>query len=156
TVTDASVVLGYLDSEHFAGGIRIDADAAWRAVERLAQPLGLSVPETAHGIHRIVNARMADETRLVSVNRGYHPRPFTLVLFGGGGPVSGCAVAEDLGVGRLLVPFAPGALSAFGLLVSRVEYDNALTVKVPADRAEPARLEDGFRRLDVAGLARMA
>ena len=54
TVTDASVVLGYLDAEHFAGGIRIDAEAAWRAVERLAQPLGLSVPETAHGIHRIV------------------------------------------------------------------------------------------------------
>jgi N-methylhydantoinase A/oxoprolinase/acetone carboxylase beta subunit len=156
TVTDASVVLGYLDPAHFAGDLVIDSDAAWRAVERLARPLGMSVPETAHGIHRIVNARMADETRLVSINRGYDPRHFTLVLFGGGGPVSGCAVAEDLGISRLLVPFAPGALSAFGLLVSRVEYDDALTVKVPADRAEPARLEEAFRRLEAAGLARMA
>ena len=148
TVTDASLVLGYLDPARFAGDLAIDGDAAWRAVERLARPLGLSVPETAHGIHRIVNARMADETRLVSISRGYDPRHFTLVLFGGGGPVSGCAVADDLGISRLLVPFAPGALSAFGLLVSRVEYDDALTVKVPADHAEPARLEEAFRRLD--------
>jgi N-methylhydantoinase A len=155
TVTDASVVLGYLDPARFAGGLAIDPDAAWRAVERLAGPLGRPVPEVAHGIHRIVNARMADETRLVSVRRGYDPRRFTLVLFGGAGPVNGWAVAEELGIGRLLVPFAPGALSAFGLLVSRVESDDAVTVKVEAARADAEQLERVYGRLESAGLARM-
>jgi N-methylhydantoinase A len=155
TVTDASLVLGYLDPERFAGGVRIDPDAAWRAIERLAGPLGLTVPEVAHGMHRIVNARMADETRLVSVRRGWDPRRFTLVLFGGGGPVNGWAVAEDLGIRRLLVPFAPGALSAFGLLVARVESDEAVTVKVAAARADAEAMEHAYRRLESAGLARM-
>jgi N-methylhydantoinase A len=156
TVTDASLVLGYLDPARFAGGLHLDADAAWRALERLAAPLGLSVPETAHGIHRIVNARMADETRLVSIRRGWDPRRFTLVLFGGGGPVSGWAVAEELGITRLVVPFAPGALSAFGLLVARVEADGAVTVKVAAERADPARLEEAYGPLEAAGRARLA
>lgn len=155
TVTDASVVLGYLDPHYFAGDLEIDVDAAWRAVERVARPLGLSIPEAAHGIHRIVNARMADEIGLVSVKRGYDPRQFTLVLFGGGGPVNGWAVAEDLGIHRLLVPFAPGALSAFGLLVSRVEYDDVLTFKTPAEKADPALLEEAFRRLETTGIERM-
>jgi N-methylhydantoinase A len=155
TVTDASLVLGYLDPAHFAGGIRLNADAAWRAVERVAGPLGLSVPAAAAGIHRIVNARMADETRLVSVRRGYDPRRFTLVLFGGGGPVNGWAVAGELGISRLLVPFAPGALSAFGLLVSRVECDDVITFKVAAERADPDAVESAYRRLEAAGRARL-
>jgi N-methylhydantoinase A len=155
TVTDASLVLGYLDPAHFAGGVHLDVGAAWRAVERVAGPLGLSVPAAAAGIHRIVNARMADETRLVSVRRGHDPRRFTLVLFGGGGPVNGWAVAEELGIGRLLVPFAPGALSAFGLLVSRVECDDAITFKVAAEHADPEALESAYQRLEAAGRARL-
>jgi N-methylhydantoinase A len=124
-------------------------------VERVAGPLGLSVPAAAAGIHRIVNARMADETRLVSVRRGYDPRRFTLVLFGGGGPVNGWAVAGELGISRLLVPFAPGALSAFGLLVSRVECDDVITFKVAAERADPDAVESAYRRLEAAGRARL-
>jgi N-methylhydantoinase A/oxoprolinase/acetone carboxylase beta subunit len=156
TVTDASIVLGYLSPEHFAGGLAIDPDAAHRAVETLAVRLGLSVLETAEGIHRIVNARMADEIRLVSLRRGFDPRQFALVLFGGAGPVCGWAVARELDIATALVPFAPGALCAYGLTASAVEYEEVVTVKIPARTAEPAGIESAYARLHSAGLRRMA
>nr|WP_283949872.1 hydantoinase/oxoprolinase family protein [Limobrevibacterium gyesilva] len=156
TVTDASLVLGYLSPEQFAGSIDVDPDAAHRAIERLAQRLGLPLLETAEGIHRIVNARMADEIRLVSLRRGFDPREFALVLFGGGGPVCGWAVARELEIATALVPFAPGALCAYGLSTAALEYDEAVTVKSRADTVDPAALEAAFARLDVAGARRMA
>ncbi|MBI4506494.1 MAG: hydantoinase/oxoprolinase family protein [Chloroflexi bacterium] len=157
TVTDASVVLGYIDPTQFAEGeVALDVDAAWRAVERIGARLGLSTPEAAHGIHRIVNAKMADEIRLVSVKRGYDPRRFNLVLFGGGGPVNGGALGIEMGIRRLMVPFAPGVLSAFGLLVSNVEYDHAVTFRAPAAQVEAAALERSFRELERMGVERMA
>jgi N-methylhydantoinase A/oxoprolinase/acetone carboxylase beta subunit len=156
TVTDASVVLGYLSPDHFAGGIAIDPDAAHLAVEKLARRLGLSVPETGAGIHRIVNARMADEIRLVSLRRGFDPRRFVLVLFGGGGPVCGWSVARELEISTALVPFAPGALCAYGLTSAAVEYDEAVTVKILARAADPDRLEAAFARLHETGMRRMA
>lgn len=155
TVTDASVVLGYLSPEYFAGDIMIDADAAHRAVETLALRLGLSVLETAAGIHHIVNARMADEIRLVSLRRGFDPRQFALMLFGGGGPVCGWAVARELDIATALIPFAPGALCAYGLTAAAVEYDEAITVKVTARAAEPEALEAAFATLHEAGCRRM-
>ncbi len=155
TVTDASVVLGYLSPEYFAGDIAIDPDTAHRAVEALAVRLGLPVLETAAGIHRIVNARMADEIRLVSLRRGFDPRQFTLVLFGGGGPVCGWAVARELDIATALIPFAPGALCAYGLTASAVEYDEVVTVKLPEHTADPAVLEAMYARLHGSGLQRM-
>lgn len=155
TVTDANLVLGYLDPAHFAGGITIDPEAAFRAVERIATRIGRSVPETASAIHRVVNARMADATRLVSLKRGYDPRDFTLVLFGGAGPVNGPAVALEIGIRRLLIPFAPGALSAFGLMAAPLEYDDAITFKVQALKADTDELEARFRDLETRGNARM-
>jgi N-methylhydantoinase A len=155
TVTDASVVLGYLSPDHFAGGIALDPGAAHRAVETLARRLGLSVLETAAGIHRIINARMADEIRLVSLRRGFDPRRFTLVLFGGGGPVCGWSVARELEIGTALVPFAPGALCAYGLISAAVEYDEAVTLKILARAADPDRLEAAYERLHEVGSRRL-
>jgi N-methylhydantoinase A len=156
TVTDASVVLGYLDPAYFVGGdVRLDVDAAWRAVERVATPLGMTIPQAALGIHRIVNAKMADAIRLATVKRGYDTRDFSLMLFGGAGPVNGAALADQLGMTRCLVPVAPGVLSAVGLLVSDVEYDNVRTFLSPlanTDYATAARL---VRELESTGRDQM-
>jgi N-methylhydantoinase A len=124
TVTDASVVLGYFNPDYFAGGrLKLDVAAAEEAVDRLARKLGLTTADAAWGIHRIVNAAMTDEIRKVSLQRGEDPRKYALVLLGGAGPVHGCEVARDLGIGTLLVPPLPGLLAAYGLLVSKVSHD---------------------------------
>jgi N-methylhydantoinase A/oxoprolinase/acetone carboxylase beta subunit len=157
TVTDASVVLGYLNPEFFAGGtLSLDRDAAHAAVAALADRLGLSVTDAAAGIHRVVNSKMADEVRLVSIRRGYDPRQFALVPLGGAGPVHGGRLAAELAIPTLLVPPVPGVLSALGLLVANVEHDHAETVALGADEAEPAQLEDSFARLAARVAEKMA
>ena len=156
TVTDASVVLGYLSPEYFAGNISVDPAAASAAIAKISAPLGLSIPETALAIHQIVNARMADAIRLVSVKRGYDARDFTLVLFGGGGPVNGWAVASELSIRRTMVPFAPGALCAYGLLSAPLEYYSAQTLLVSLDDVRPVDLEREFTKLDQFALERLA
>ena len=125
TVTDASVVLGYLDPEKFAGGaVRLDPSRAEDVIRRrIAEPLGLEVEDAAAGIHRVVNAQMAEGIRLVSVRQGFDPREFTLVAMGGAGPLHACALAADLGIARALVPRHPGVLSAAGLLAAPVEHE---------------------------------
>lgn len=157
TVTDASIVAGYLDAEYFLGGEqRLDYDAAWRAVEKIARPLGLDVPEAALGIHRIVNAKMADAIRLASVKRGYDIRQFSLMVFGGAGPVNGAPLADELGMSRCVVPRSPGVLSALGLLVSDVEYDNAQTFLQPVTSADNARANEILQRLHETGMKQMS
>ena len=149
TVTDASLVLGYLNPDSFAGGtLPLDADAAWTALRDLGETLGLSSEAAAAGVHRVVNARMADAIRLVSIRRGYDPRDFALVLLGGAGPVHGGRLAAELDIPTQIVPAVPGVLSAVGLLVASVEHDAAETVAVRADQADSAALEAVFRRLD--------
>ncbi len=124
TVTDANVVLGYLNPEQLLGGsFRLDADRASRAVkERVGGRLGLSESEAAYGIHLLVNASMARALRAVSSERGRDPRRFTLVAFGGGGPVHAAGLAEMLDVSRIIIPPHPGAFSAFGLLFADVRH----------------------------------
>ena len=125
TVTDASVVLGFLDPGKFAGGaIRLDPDRAAGVIRRrVAEPLGLAVEDAAAGIHRVVNAQMAEGIRLVSVRQGFDPREFTLVAMGGAGPLHACALAADLGIRRVVVPRHPGVLSAAGLLAAPTEHE---------------------------------
>ncbi len=112
TVTDASIVLGYLNSETFAGGsVRLDSAAAQSAIEKIiARPLGLTVQEAARGIHRVVNAQMAEAVRSVSVYRGIDPRHSTLLPLGGAGPVHAVALAEELGIRSVLVPPRSGGV----------------------------------------------
>lgn len=127
TVTDASLVLGYLDPENFAGGtMRLDPNGSWRAIEeKIARPLGLSIEEAARGIHRVVNAQMAEAVRSVSVYRGADPRRATLLPLGGAGPLHAVAVAVELKMRRVLVPPRPGVLSACGLLVAPIEHERS-------------------------------
>ena len=124
TVTDANVALGYLNPDYLLGGaFPIDADAARRAIaDRVGVPLSLSGTDAAHGIHLLVNSNMGRALRAVSSERGRDPRRFTMVAFGGGGPLHAAGLAEMLGIGRVVVPPSPGAFSAFGLLFADVEH----------------------------------
>ena len=148
TVTDASVVLGYLNPDYFAGGsLKLDPDASHRAVERFGARLGLSATEAAAGIHRVINSKMADAVRLVSIRRGYDPRQFALTLLGGAGPVHGGRLAAELAIPDVIVPAVPGVLSALGLLVASIEHDAIETVTMTAAGADPAALDEVFDRL---------
>ena len=117
TVTDANLVLGYLDPGNFLGGRRLlDVAAATTSMQRLADSLGVSVAEAAGGIHRLVNTRMADGVRVATVRRGVDPRGFALLAFGGAAGLHVASVAAELGIGRVVVPVAASVLSAWGML----------------------------------------
>jgi N-methylhydantoinase A len=157
TVTDASLVLGYLNPHSFAGGaLDLDVAAARAALEDLGRSLGLSAEEAAAGVHRVVNSRMADAIRLVSIKRGFDPREFALVLLGGAGPLHGGRLAAELGIPTQIVPAVPGVLSALGLLVASIEHDAGETVAVRADQADPEALGEVFQRLERRVAERMA
>ncbi len=146
TVTDASLVLGYLNPQGFAGGdMDLDYDAAVRALEKVAKPLGMSPLEAAYGVHRVVNSRMADQIRLVSVRKGYDPRHFALVLLGGAGPVHGGVLAAELAISTVVVPETPGVLSALGLLVANIEHEQATTL---GRRAKDLTVHDLIRAFE--------
>src|SRR5437773_2303586 len=142
TVTDANLVLGYLNPDYFAGGsLRLDADAARHAMAtRVAQPLGLSVEDAAWGVHAIVNTNMELATRIVSIERGRDPRDLTFIAFGGSGPVHGCRLAQALGIPRVILPAAAGVTAAIGLLAAEVRFDVARTYVRRLDAVEPAGL----------------
>jgi N-methylhydantoinase A len=141
TVSDAQAVLGYLGAEGLAGGeLAIDVDAAVRAVEALGSRCGLDVGETASGIVRVVRATMARAIRSVSIERGRDVRGYALVAFGGAGPLHATALARDLGIGTVIVPPAPGALAALGLLVASRRADASVSRPMRCDRARDAEL----------------
>jgi N-methylhydantoinase A len=124
TVTDANVTLGYINPESIAGGaVRLRSDLARAALaESVARPLGLGLLEAAHGVHVVANETMIRAIRAVSTYRGRDPRDFTLLAFGGSGPVHAAGMARSLSIGRVLVPPAPGLFSAVGLLEAQPEY----------------------------------
>jgi N-methylhydantoinase A len=116
-VTDANLVLGYLDPGNFLGGRRhLDLDAATAVIETLAGDLGIGTAEAAAGIHRVVNSRMADGVRVATVRRGVDPRGYTMLAFGGAAGLHVTAVAGELGITRVAVPVAASVLSAWGML----------------------------------------
>src|SRR3954452_21435598 len=125
TVTDASLILGYIDPDYFAGGsLRLAPERARDIVARtIAEPLGLSVEAASLGIHRVLNAQMAEAIRLVSIGSGIDPRGYALLPLGGGGPLHACALARELGITRIAVPRHPGVLSAAGLLAAPIEHE---------------------------------
>ena len=153
TVTDASVVLGYLDPGKFAGGaVRLDPGRAHDAIRRrVAEPLGLDVEDAAAGIHQVVNAQMAEGIRLVSVRQGFDPREFTLVAMGGAGPLHACALATDLGIARVVVPRHPGVLSAAGLLAAPIEHEVSVAYGEPLAGLSMAPVRRIVAELDAAG-----
>ena len=156
TVTDASVVLGYLNPARFAGGaMALDVGAAQRALAEIGRRLGVDPVAAAAGIHRVVNARMADQIRLVTIKRGWDPRQFALVVLGGAGPVHGAALAAEMGMPEVLVPEAPGVLAAFGLLAAAIEHHHARTLQAPTEAADLDAVNRCLAELDDAGRARM-
>src|SRR5881409_1006656 len=142
TVTDANVVLGYINPDYFAGGsVKLQPAAATRAIEtKVAAPLGLSLEDAAWGIHAIVTTNMELATRVVSIERGRDPRDLTFVAFGGSGPVHGCRLAQALGIPRVILPAAAGVTAAIGLLAAEVKFDVARTWVRRLDALDPAAL----------------
>src|SRR5437879_3270002 len=142
TVTDANLVLGYLNPDDFAGGaMQLDVAAARDAIERaLAGPLGLRIEDAAWGVHAIVTTNMELATRVVSIERGRDPRDLTFVAFGGSGPVHGCRLAQALGIPRVILPAAAGVTAAIGLLAAELRFDVARTYVRRLDAVDLAQL----------------
>ncbi|NQW11230.1 MAG: hydantoinase/oxoprolinase family protein [Alphaproteobacteria bacterium] len=158
TVTDASVVLGLIDPGYFVGGkVALDPGRAQAAIrDRVAAPLSMSVEAAAFGIHRVLNAQMAEGIRLVSIKQGFDPRDFALLGLGGAGPLHVCALAEELGMTRCLVPRHPGVLSASGLLAAPVEHEVAAAFSRPLDGLELSAVREALTALDAEAAALMA
>ncbi|MEO8159113.1 MAG: hydantoinase/oxoprolinase family protein [Betaproteobacteria bacterium] len=150
TVTDANVVLGRLPGDALLGGrMPIDASLARKAIEeRIAVPMGLSVEDAAQGILTILNENMMRAIRVISVEKGYDPRNFTLVAFGGAGPLLASALAFELGISRVMVPPHPGLLCAHGLLVADVRADFSLSRIGLLNEAGADGLNGGFAELE--------
>jgi N-methylhydantoinase A len=148
TVTDANVVLQRLNPRALLdGAFPINAKRAHETVESVSAPLDGDRERTAAGIVALVDAEMAKVLRIVSVERGHDPRDFTLLAFGGGGPLHACAVASDIGVARIVVPAYPGVFSAYGLLAADVRTVAVRSLVAPADAATFARVNDLFETL---------
>ena len=148
TVTDAHVVLGQLPERLLGGRMGLDRARAEAAVhESVARPLGLSLEAAARGMLSIVDSNMVGAIRVVSVERGHDPRDFTLVAFGGAGPLHGCALAELLGITRVLIPPAPGVLCAEGLLAADLKAEFSRTLP-KAGKVDPASVEPIYAELE--------
>jgi N-methylhydantoinase A len=145
TVTDANVVLGRLHQTQLLGGaFPIDAMRSREAVGRLAARLDLSIEQTALGIVRLIDAQMGKTLRIVTVERGLDPRSFTLIAFGGGGPLHACALADELAIERVVVPEHPGVFSAFGLLVAPLRATMLRTVLRSVRACDELALQRAF------------
>ena len=157
TITDANLALGRLDPAFFLGGeMTLDAGAARRAIgDRVAAPLGLDPLAAASGIVEIANAHMIGAMRLVSVQRGYDPRDFVLVAFGGAGPLHANALARELGIPTVLVPPSPGIASALGMLATDIRHEFVATRRLRLAGLAPAALEALFADFVAEGAARL-
>ena len=141
TVTDANLLLGYLSGDAaLAGGVELDAEAAGAALEALGRKLGLDAVETAEGVVRVANQEMLRALRVVSVERGVDPRAFALLPYGGAGPLHAAALADELGMTRMLCPRASGVLCALGLVASERRRDTARTVMLSGAELSAKRI----------------
>ncbi len=156
TVTDANLVLGYLDPANFLGGARrLDEDLAARAVDRIAAGLGIDRLAAAHGIHRVINTNMAEGVRLVSVRRGVDPRRFALFAFGGAAGLHATDIARQLGLVRVIVPRVASVLSAWGMLATDLRFELSRTHIGDAKVLDGAAVKHLFDEMEAEGLARL-
>jgi N-methylhydantoinase A len=149
TVTDANIVTGVLDPDHFLGGrMKLNKPQAEKLLkEKIATPLGINLLEAADGVLKIINVKMEEAIKAVSSARGYDIRDFTLVAFGGGGPMHAGRMALDLGIPSVLVPLTPGVHSALGLLMSDVKHDYVRSKLVGLDELDLAEINQIFQQL---------
>jgi N-methylhydantoinase A len=157
TITDCNLALGYLDRDGLIGGtLKLDLEAARAAIaQKLAKPLRRSLEEAAFGMLRLASATMMRAIRAVSVERGRDPRQFTLLAFGGNGPLFAAAIATELGISRVIVPPLPGVFSAFGLLVADAEHHATRSLRMRIDDADYPRIAQVIEELTAAGRERL-
>ena len=158
TVTDANLVLGRLGASSLLGGtMTLDVDLARQVIaERIADPLGLTVEEAAEGIVQVVNASMVKGIRVVSVSKGYDPREFSLVAFGGAGPLHASELADEMDIPSVLVPVAPGVTSALGLLMADLRHDFAQTVLKPGSELSSTEITNWYEQLESQAMEQMS
>ena len=158
TITDANVILGYINPNHLVGGELTLNAARGRAVfeERVARPLGLDVAHAAYGAHQIAASNMIRAIRSVSSERGRDPRRYVMFAFGGNGPLFAATMAAALHMKRILVPPAPGLFSAFGLLYADVEHHYSRTFRRVLVESDPAEIDRAWRALEDEGRAQLA
>jgi len=158
TVTDANLLLGYLNPRYLVGGaVRLDAEHAHRVFEeRIARPLGISVEQAAHGAHLIAASNMIRAIKAVSTERGRDPRDFALFAFGGNGPVFACGMAEALGIRRVVVPPSAGLFSSFGLLYADVEHHYSRTLRRLLRKANLGEVQRAWDALAKQALEQLA
>lgn len=153
TVSDANLVLGRLDGANFAGSrVTLDAEGAEQAMQSMGARFGLDALGMAQGIVDIINAKMADAIRTITVRRGIDPRDFTLVAFGGAGPSQAAALADELGTKDVVIPVFPGAFSAWGMLQTNVRHDFKSTHYGFWDQVAVAEIQERFSDLEREGL----
>jgi N-methylhydantoinase A len=154
TVTDCNLVLGYIDPDSFLGGeFKLDAQAAWRVVDEvIARPLGVSVPEAAQVVRSVANALMAQAIRIMTVERGYDPREFSYICYGGAGPVHAVDLAHEMGIRRVVIPPLPGLFSAFGMTVADQQYDYQRPLESDLAMLDDAALHTALEELTAQGM----
>lgn len=149
TVTDANLIAGRINPDYFLGGeLKLDVSKARMAFGPIADALGVSIEEAAIGVIRLANANMVNALKLVSVRRGYDPREFALIAFGGGGSMHAAALASELRVSKVIIPVAPGHFSAFGMMMSDAMQDYLLTALTISDEGSRERVESIFAGLE--------
>ena len=150
TLTDANVLLGYVNPQGLAGGtVRLHADCARHALERsIAAPLGLTVADAAYGAYQIAVANMIRAVKAISTERGRDPRQHTLVAFGGNGPIFAVSIARELGIRHIVIPPSPGLFSSFGLLFAQVAHYTSRSWRGRLDRIELAELSQAWAALE--------
>ncbi len=157
TFTDATLAIGYLDPDNFLGGeIKVDTALTDKAIGALAQQLNLSTDETAAGILRISEAKIAGAVREISIERGYHPKDFAMLAFGGGGAFVAASVARELGIPKVIVPPGPGNFSAFGMLMVDVVHDFSQTYVIGLENVDIDTVNDIYAKLLAEGQAALA
>jgi N-methylhydantoinase A len=154
TVTDANLVLGYLNPDFFAGGeMKLDPVASAAGIrDKIARPLGYSVEQAAWGIYEVVTANMARATRVMTIERGYDPRNFVLIAFGGAGPMHGARVANTVGIKKLIIPIFAGVASALGMLITDPKFHFSRTYIAKLDRIIMAKMKEIYQELEGIGL----
>src|SRR6266849_2975888 len=152
TVTDANLFLGRMNPEYFLGGhMKLEKQAADTAIRNIADQLGLSAEALAEGMLAIINARMADAMRTITVKQGIDPRNFSLVAFGGAGPMHAVWLAKELEIAEVIVPWSPGTFSAWGMLQTDIRHDVSQTFYRRLDGLPMADVEHVFGLLEGQG-----
>ncbi len=157
TVTDADLVLGYINADYYLGGqLTVNAEAAREAIKRkLADPLGISVAEAAHGVYRLVNANMIGATRVTTIQRGHDPRDFSLVVSGGTAAIHAIRMAQELRIPRVIVPLNAGVFSAVGLITADARYDVHRSYVARGSQADPERMQAVFDEIAQEAVAKI-